>query len=77
VEAEGDVLAYLRRAPNDGSVFLIALNLGSTPQILRRAAAEGAIEISTWLDRVGEPVQENLYLRADEGVVVRLGAAAA
>jgi alpha-glucosidase len=77
LESEGDVLAYLRRAPNDGSVFLIALNLGATPQILRRAsgAAEGVVEISTWLDRVGERVQANLHLRPDEGVVVRLATA--
>ncbi len=71
VEAEGDVLAYLRRAPGGGSGFLVALNLGPRPQLLRRAPA-GTVVLSTHPDRDGEPVGGDLPLRPDEGVVVRL-----
>lgn len=71
MEGSGDVLAYLRRSPQDSSRFLVALNLGATPQLLR-AAPRGNIEISTHLDRVREFVSGDLQLRPDEGVVVRL-----
>jgi alpha-glucosidase len=74
VEAEGDVLAYVRRAREGESSFLVALNLGPRPQALesRGAAAGGAIALSTHLDRGGEAVGENLALRPNEGVIVRL-----
>ncbi|MBV9775385.1 MAG: DUF3459 domain-containing protein, partial [Gemmatimonadetes bacterium] len=74
VEAEGDVLAYLRRSPEGGGDFLVALNLGSTPQVLPRPASApgGTVALSTHPDRAGERVEGNLHLRPDEGVVVRL-----
>src|SRR5262245_28242115 len=72
VEAEGDLLAYVRR---DGdSAFLIALNLGPNPQIMNisNKASVGKIALSTHLDRSGEPVRGDLNLRPDEGALVRL-----
>jgi alpha-glucosidase len=74
VEAEGDVLAYVRRGRAGESAFLIALNLGSRPQALHRkpGAAPGTIALSTCCDRLGESVEQRLELRPDEGVVVRL-----
>lgn len=74
VDATGDVLAYLRRSRRGESDFLVALNLGSTPQVLARpaGATEGTVALSTHLDRAGEHVAGDLHLRPDEGVVVRL-----
>ena len=72
VEAEGDVLAYVRRGA-DGA-FLVALNLGPRPLVLRRASgsAGGTVALSTHLDREGERVAREIELRGDEGVIVRL-----
>ena len=61
-----DVLTYLRE-----DRFLIALNIGSTPQRIGLPRA-GAIVLSTHLDRAEERVAGTLQLRPDEGVVVRL-----
>ena len=75
VEAEGDLLAYVRRARSGEDEFLVALNLGSREQVLRLPpqAAHGTIALSTQLDRGGEAIDVELYLRPDEGLVVRLG----
>ncbi|HEX2090795.1 MAG TPA: alpha-amylase family glycosyl hydrolase [Longimicrobiaceae bacterium] len=74
VAAEGSVLAYVRRARQGESDFLVALNLGRQPQTLRcpERAREGTIALSTHLDRGGERVSGELRLRGDEGVLVRL-----
>src|SRR6185312_11757493 len=74
VRVEGDVLAYVRRSRKDESDFLVALNLGSRPHALRGLgnSSRGTIALSTHLDRAGETVGEELALRADEGVIVRL-----
>ena len=75
VEAAGDVLAYIRRGRAGESAFLVALNLGSRPQVLERHnghAQEGTIALSTCCDRKGERVGGRLALRPDEGVLVRL-----
>ena len=66
VEASGDVLAYVRAAGDGERRFLVALNLGSEPHAL------DLIETG----RGGEPVNDALGLRGDEGVVVEIGAAA-
>jgi len=71
MDADGDVLAFIRRARENEAEFLIALNLGSRPQELRIYEA-GAIALSTHLDRFGERVEKNVALRPDEGVIVRL-----
>jgi alpha-glucosidase len=74
VEAEGNVLAYVRRGRGGESAFLVALNLGAAPQALklRGANARGVIALSTHLSREGERVTDDLLLRPDEGLVVRL-----
>ncbi len=71
VEADGDVLAFTRRARSGESDFLVALNLGSTAQVLQRLTG-GRIALSTHLDRAGDEVTGALQLRPDEGVIVRL-----
>ena len=74
VAAEGDVLAYLRRGGGD---FLVALNLGPHPHVLRRPAdaPRGTVAVSTHLDREGEVVSGDVHLRGDEGLVIRLDGA--
>jgi alpha-glucosidase len=76
VPAEGEVLAYLRRAGEGSDAFLVALNLGREPQALHRPGTAGTVELSTLLDRSGERVGDTLELRGDEGVIVRLEPAA-
>ncbi|MEW5927607.1 MAG: alpha-amylase family glycosyl hydrolase [Gemmatimonadota bacterium] len=74
VAAEGDVLAYVRRARRGESDFLVALNLGPHPHVLRRPAdaPRGTVAVSTHLDREGETVSGDVRLRANEGLVIRL-----
>jgi alpha-glucosidase len=73
VEADGDVLAYLRAAP--GQRYLVALNLGPHPARLAvpGPAPAGRVAVSTFPDRDGEAVGHVLELRGDEGAVVELG----
>ena len=71
VEAEGDVLAYLREG--GGSRFLVALNFGATTTVLPFDGA-GEVVLSTHLDHDGETADGRVALRGDEGVVVRLRA---
>ena len=71
VECDGDVLAYVRRAREGESAFLVALNLGAAPQALK-IPHDGQIALSTHLDRAGERASRTLELRPDEGVIVRL-----
>jgi alpha-glucosidase len=72
LETDGDVLAYIRRGAG-GSDFLIALNFGHRPQVLRCPKnTEGTIALSTYLDRSGTRMDGDLHLRADEGMLVRL-----
>lgn len=73
VEAEGDVLAYLRLSRGGESDFLVALNLGAQPQSLALAAdVSGTVALSTHMDRAGTHVSAALDLRPDEGVILRL-----
>jgi alpha-glucosidase len=69
VEADGDVLAYLRTAGDDSC--LVALNLGPAPARLAMPtpAAGGRVLVSTHPTRDGEPVAETLELGENEGVV--------
>lgn len=69
VDAEGDVLAYVRE--HEGSRFLVALNLGASPASL---AFHGAREIvlSTDVSRLRTGVRGNIELRGDEGMIIRL-----
>jgi len=69
LDAEGDVLAYVRE--HEGSRFLVALNLGPSPASLEFDGA-GEVALSTSIDRKDVPVRGHVELRGDEGVVVRL-----
>lgn len=72
VAAQGDILLYRRE---DGrEVITVALNLGDDPVALAAAGLDGAILLSTHLDREGEPVRGSLDLRGNEGVVIGRGA---
>ncbi len=71
VEAEGDVLAYLRRARSDEASFLVALNLGPQPHSLHGPQL-GTVALSTAMDREGERIEGEVRLRPDEGLVIRL-----
>jgi alpha-glucosidase len=65
------LIAYRRRQGK--RVYLVVLNLGSQPQSYRPGQTVGGhVATSTHLDREGEPVQETLDLRGDEGVIVEL-----
>jgi alpha-glucosidase len=72
LDADGDVLAFVRRAGADRC--LVVLNLGPSIQELAMPAAlqGGRVRISTHLHREGRPVGDRLDLAADEGVVVPL-----
>ena len=73
VDAEGDVLAYLRE--HAGSRFLVALNLGHASATLDLPGdIFGQAVLSTHGDRVGDAIEGTLDLRGDEAVIVRLRA---
>jgi alpha-glucosidase len=76
VEADGDVLAYVRRARSGESSFLVVLNLGPRPHVFRvpEEIGVGSVVLSTHLDWEGEPIGREVRLRGDEGVVIRLQA---
>jgi alpha-glucosidase len=71
VDADGDVLAYLRE--HEGSRFLVALNLGPSPVSLP-VDLTGESVLSTDPDRRPSPVRGHVELRGDEGVVIRVSA---
>jgi alpha-glucosidase len=68
--AEGDILLYRRES--GGAAILVALNLGAEPaSIVSDSIGAGQqILLSTFLDRKGEPIQETLDLRGNEGVIL-------
>ena len=69
LDAEGNVLAYERRAGDER--LLIALNLGSASQELRLPAwARNARALLSTVSGERPPVGERLVLRPDEGVVL-------
>jgi alpha-glucosidase len=69
VTSDGDILAFVRGTADDG--FLVALNLGGAEQRLTVPPGwrDGAIALSTELDREGEGVGTVLVLRPNEGIV--------
>jgi alpha-glucosidase len=69
--ADGPVLAYTRR--NEAGAFAVLLNFSHEPQTVALSEARGEIALSTHLDREGETAAGTVALRADEGVVVRVG----
>ena len=72
LEVDGGLIAYLRREGQ--SAFLVVLNLGQEPRVVNfsRKASEGLIMLSTYVDRSGEQVKNELQVRGEEGLLVRL-----
>jgi alpha-glucosidase len=70
VAAQGDLLLYRREG--NGEVLTVALNLGDDPVALSTEGRglDGAILLSTELDRTGERIHGTLDLRGNEGVVI-------
>ncbi len=68
-----EVVAYVRE--HEGRRWLIALNLGSSEEelALEAVGSSGEIVVATERRREGERVEGTLLLRADDGLVVRLG----
>lgn len=71
VFTEGNLLAYRREKGNE---FLIALNLGSSPEVFNPGISEwrGKVKISTHPESEGEIVSGELRLKANEGLVISL-----
>jgi alpha-glucosidase len=69
---QGGAFVYVREA--DGRRLMIALNMTDEPHaiLLQRRLSQGRIVLSTHLDRDEEPVADELDLRADEGVIIKL-----
>jgi alpha-glucosidase len=72
VAMTGDLLAYIRRTPEEG--FLVALNLGTEAfeLSLDSLGLKGRAVLSTHLDREDDRTVPDVGLRADEGVVISL-----
>ncbi|HXT21598.1 MAG TPA: alpha-amylase family glycosyl hydrolase, partial [Thermoanaerobaculia bacterium] len=73
LRAPGDLLAWVRK---DGDRrFLVVLNLGGEAASYAPAVLDlsGEVVLSTHLDREGERVRRAVELRADEGLLIRLG----
>ncbi|HET7478582.1 MAG TPA: alpha-amylase family glycosyl hydrolase [Rubrobacteraceae bacterium] len=70
VEADGDLLAYVRE--REGRRFLVALNLGHEPRSFEHPEIRGRVALTTRLDRAGEEADGALKLRGDEGVIVEI-----
>jgi alpha-glucosidase len=70
VDADGDVLAYLRT--HGDARFLVALNLGAGPASLSFDGS-GEVVLSTLPGEDGRRAGGVIDLRGDEGVIVRLG----
>lgn len=69
VDADGDVLAYLRE--HGEARFLVALNLGPSPASLD-FEGEGEVALSTSTENRDVSVRGRIELRSDEGIIVRL-----
>lgn len=67
--AEGDVLAYVRRASDEA--FMVVLNLSDRPTTFEPGALVETV-LSTALDRAGAEPPGLLRLRPDEGLVLKL-----
>ncbi|MBV9560988.1 MAG: DUF3459 domain-containing protein [Bradyrhizobium sp.] len=75
IAAQGDLLIYRRRSGS--SSVVVALNLGADPVSLSSDAIplSGEILLSTFMDRVAEPISGTLDLRGNEGVITSAVAA--
>jgi alpha-glucosidase len=72
IAATGDLLVYVRTL--NGEKLLMALNLGDEPLSTTVSSPEcfGRVLLSTMGDRQGEPMQAQIDLRPNEGVVAEL-----
>jgi alpha-glucosidase len=72
VQADGDVLAYVRAG--SGRRFLVALNLGPRPGRLAPPGAplSGRVAVATHPGREGTPVATPITLAGDEGLLIEL-----
>ncbi|RAI44164.1 alpha-amylase family glycosyl hydrolase [Rhodoplanes roseus] len=72
VAASGDLIVYVRSLDNDR--VMVVLNLGPEPVTLtvRGAVSNGPILVSSFGDRDGEEVTDEVYLRGHEGAVIGL-----
>lgn len=73
VGVSASVFSFVRK--DDRSLFLVVLNFSRDSAAVDMPSHDmrGRIALSTHLDREGENVAGSLTLRADEGVVVRVG----
>jgi len=69
LEQSGSVVAYRRSGARR---LLVVLNLEHVPSSYALGADGGRVLLSTFLDREGELVADQLRLRADEGLVIAL-----
>jgi len=74
-EAGSGLVAYYRAAERRRLLVVVNLAHASASFALRDAGA-GSVLLSTFLDREGERVADQVRLRADEGLVVALDAPA-
>jgi alpha-glucosidase len=67
-----DLMAYMRKAGERR--LLVVLNFGAVARRfnLSELQAEASLLLSTYLDRAGERLAEELQLRGDEGVIIEL-----
>ena len=72
IEAGGDLLVYVRQHESERA--LVALNLGRDATVVKfpEGQLRGRIVVSSGADRDGEPVEGDLLLDGDEGLVVSL-----
>jgi alpha-glucosidase len=64
-----DLLAYERRL--GGERFIVALNMSGQACTLRLGEPVGEIVLSTYLDDRAGLNDEEIHLRADEGLILR------
>jgi hypothetical protein len=68
LRGQNDILLYERS--KEGARFTIALKLVHQPRRIQ-LPGRGQLVLSTYLDRSGSEVEPDLFLRADEGVIIR------
>jgi len=73
VPVGNDLIVYMRKS--EDRRFLVALNFAGQSRSFNLGelqAQSASLRISTYLDREHERVENELFLRADEGVIVEL-----
>lgn len=70
LDRHGEVFAYMRR--HGAERILVALNLSHDGQVYPLGPIGGRTLLSTHLDTDHEPVRTSLFLRENEGVIIRM-----